>query len=131
MFPPSGLRGRLITPLAVTLVLALAIVAAACGDGEQGTRAGDETATRDPRTPIIVPAGEPIVIGVSAPLTGPDEALGAEDRDAVIVGVERWKAANGAQIKGHEIQILVEDDGCTESEITIQAAERLLRQRGL
>ena len=118
---------------AVALVMALVSVlfAGACGSGEPAGDGAEQPARRDQRAPIAVAAGEPIVIGVSAPLTGPDEALGAEDRDAVIVGVERWKAANGAQIKGHEIQILVEDDGCTESEITIQAAERLLRQRGL
>ena len=75
--------------------------------------------------------GEPIVVGVSAPLTGPDEAEGIEDRDAVIVGVQRWKERNGSHIKGHEIEVRAEDDGCTEADITAQAAERLLRSPGL
>jgi branched-chain amino acid transport system substrate-binding protein len=57
--------------------------------------------------------------------------VGSEDSDAAIVSVDRWKTANGSQIKGHEVEIQVEDDGCTEAEITVQAAERLLRQEGL
>jgi branched-chain amino acid transport system substrate-binding protein len=68
---------------------------------------------------------------VSEPLTGPDEDGGLEDRDAVITAVERWKSANGVQIEGHDIVVRAEDDGCTEADIAVQAAERLLRQPGL
>ena len=74
------------------------------------------------QTPIVVPADQPIVIGISAPLTGPDEAEGIEDRDAAIVGVERWKDKNVEPIKGHEIDVRAEDDGCTEADIAVQAA---------
>jgi branched-chain amino acid transport system substrate-binding protein len=45
--------------------------------------------------------------------------------------VERWKDKNGNQIKGHDIEVRAEDDGCTEADITAQAAERLLRSQGL
>ncbi|GAG04604.1 unnamed protein product, partial [marine sediment metagenome] len=47
------------------------------------------------------------------------------------LGVERWKAANGDQIAGHDIEVRTEDDGCFEEDITEQAAERLLRIKGL
>jgi len=112
-------------------VLALALVAGACGEEEEADGLADASLRPNAQTPIVVPAGEPIVVGISAPLTGPDEAEGIEDRDAVIVGVERWKEQNGNQIKGHEIEVRAEDDGCTEADITAQAAERLLRSQGL
>jgi len=115
----------------LTTVLALALVAASCGEEGEAGRLADASLRPDAQAPIVVPAGEPIVIGVSAPLTGPDEAEGTEDRDAVIVGVERWKKRHGSQIKRHEIEVRTEDDGCTEADITAQAAERLLRSPGL
>lgn len=70
-------------------------------------------------------------MGISAPLTGPDSVAGTEDRDSALVGVMRWKMTNGDQIKGHDIEVRTEDDGCTEPDITVQAAERLSRQEGL
>jgi ABC-type branched-subunit amino acid transport system substrate-binding protein len=65
---------------------------------------------------------------VSAPITGPDARSGVEDRDAVIAAVARWKEANGATIKGHEIEVVAEDDGCTEADIAAEAARRLAAQ---
>ena len=111
----------------------MAVLAAACGGGD------DEAAipglTERPRSsaaePIVVAAGAPVVIGVSVPLTGPDADGGQEDRDAVLTAVERWKIAHGGLLQGHKIAVRVEDDGCTEEDITVQAAERLLRQPGL
>jgi branched-chain amino acid transport system substrate-binding protein len=113
-------------------MLALAVAATACASNEEtADDLADVSLRPDAQSPIVVPAGEPMVIGMSAPLTGPDEALGIEDRDAVIAGVEQWKTANGDQIKGHDIEVRAEDDGCTEADITVQAAERLLRREGL
>ena len=132
MFPVFS-RSRLwALALSPVSILALALIATACGGEEEATDDLSDASLRpNAQTPIIVPFSEPIVIGISAPLTGPDEALGTEDRDAVIVGVEQWKTANGDQIKGHDIEIRAEDDGCTEADITVQAAERLLRREGL
>jgi ABC-type branched-subunit amino acid transport system substrate-binding protein len=113
------------------LALALVLLLGACKGSEQKKAETTQPATRGPQTPIVIPAGEPIVIGISAPLTGPDAVVGAEDSDAATVSVDRWKRANGGQIKGHAIKVQVEDDGCTEADITLQAAERLLQQRGL
>ena len=95
----------------------------------------DDLANQRPRTDaqsrIVVPAGQPIVIGVSEALTGSEAEAGREDSDAVITSLMRWKASHGDQLLGHDIQVRVEDDGCTESEITKEAAERLLRTPGL
>ncbi len=118
--------------VALGLIGVLALVAMACGGEEEAADdLADVSLRPNAQTPIVVPAGQPIVVGISAPLTGPDEAEGTEDRDAVIVGVERWKEQNGQQIKGHDLEVRAEDDGCTEADITAQAAERLLRTQGL
>ena len=128
MTTPFRSRGWAIW-LGLTLLLALALAAAACGDEEEE----DEIMgiQRSPDTPIVIPAGEPIVVGVSAALTGPTAVQGTESRDATVVGVARWKEANGDQIKGHDIEVYAADDGCFEADITALAAERLLRVEGL
>ena len=113
-------------------LLALLFIAGACGDDDGDEDAdGDGGVTRSPQTPIVIPAGEPIVIGISLPLTGPVGEAGSEDRDSAIVSVNRWKEANGSQIAGHDIELRAEDDGCFETDVTEVAAERLLRLEGL
>jgi branched-chain amino acid transport system substrate-binding protein len=115
----------------VVVVLAIVVVVAISRGGEE--EAGDEIKDiqRSPDTPIVIPAGEPIIIGVSVPLTGPDEVGGTEDLNGVLVGMKRWKGENGNTIGGHRIEIRAEDDGCSEADVTEQAAERLLGREGL
>ena len=121
-----------LTFLLLLLVALSLLLAAACGGGDEVTI---PELTDEPRSSadegIVVAAGAPIVIGVSVPLTGPDEEGGLEDRDAVLTAIHRWKAANGELLHGHEIVVRAEDDGCTEEDIAAQAANRLLRQPGL
>jgi branched-chain amino acid transport system substrate-binding protein len=103
------------------------------------TSCGTETETADhltdvvrgPDVEIVIPAGEPIVVGVSTALTGAIGQRGSEYRDAVAVGVKRWREANGDLIGGHEIVIRAEDDGCTETDVTTVAALRHLQRAGL
>jgi branched-chain amino acid transport system substrate-binding protein len=129
MTMPFRFKGRAIL-LGLTLLLALALVAVACGEEEE--KEGEiKDIQRSPDTPIVIPAGEPIIVGVSAALTGPTETQGTESRDATVVGVARWKEANGDQIKGHDIEVHAADDGCFEVDITELAAERLLGVEGL
>ncbi|MGH3018123.1 MAG: branched-chain amino acid ABC transporter substrate-binding protein [Gaiellaceae bacterium] len=113
------------------LVCMLALVAAACGGGGDGPPLVLEPIERGPSSPIVVPPGEPIVVGTSSALTGPVGQRGREYRDAAILGVNRWKSAHGELIEGHEIVVQAEDDGCTEADITVGAAERLMRRSGL
>jgi branched-chain amino acid transport system substrate-binding protein len=112
------------------LILALILGAAACDQGEAAETDGTvrAAASRSPDTSFVIPAGEPVIVGVSAALTGPLGSLGLECRDSVVVGIERWKAANGSQIKGHDIQVYAEDDGGAEADIAVFAAERMLRR---
>ncbi|MCH7718705.1 MAG: branched-chain amino acid ABC transporter substrate-binding protein [Chloroflexi bacterium] len=114
-------------------LIALLFIAGACGDDVDEDADGENGAIeRSPQTPIVIPAGEPIVVGISTALTGgPVGVRGAEYRDAAITAIERWKEANGDQIAGHEIQVRAEDDGCSASDVTEVAAQRLLRVEGL
>jgi ABC-type branched-subunit amino acid transport system substrate-binding protein len=111
------------------VVVVVVLVATSGGDDEEEAAIGD--IERGPDTAIEIPAGEPIVIGVSTALTGPSGQRGSEYRDAVIAGVERWKAENPGLIAGHDIEVRAEDDGCTEADHTAIAARRLLGRPGL
>lgn len=111
--------------LAVVVAVVVVIIATSGGDDDGETVITD--IERSPDTPIVIPAGEPIIIAVSAPLSGPDETLGIDLLDAAVVGVERWKAENGDTIGGHAIEIHAEDDGCSTAEIAGRAARHLLQ----
>jgi branched-chain amino acid transport system substrate-binding protein len=113
----------------VVVVVVIVMVAAGGGDDEEDVVIAD--IPRGPDTPIVIPADEPIIIGVSTALTGPSGERGSEYRDAVITSVNRWKEANGDQILGHDIEVWAEDDGCTESDQTAIAARRLVGRQGL
>ena len=110
--------------LGIAVIVVVVVLAASGGDDEEESVITD--IERSPDTPIVIAAGEPIVIGVSAPLSGPTETLGSEARDAVIVGVELWKEGSGDALPGREIEVHAEDDGCFEADITARAAGHLL-----
>ena len=99
----------------------------ACGSDEKAEDKRPRV-ERAPEIPVVIGEGAPVVVGVSAPITGPDARSGTEDRDAVVAAVARWKEDNGATFKGHEIEVLAEDDGCTEADIAAEAARRLAAQ---
>ena len=110
------------------VVAVVVVVATSGGDDEAESVIGD--IDRSPDTPIVVPAGEPIIIGVSRPLSGPTEIFGIEFTEAAAVGVELWKTKTGdTLLLGHEIEVHAEDDGCFEAEITASAAGHLLYGR--
>lgn len=112
--------------VAVSVLFLLSLVTA-CGSDEKA----DDTQPRGeraPEIPVVIGEGAPVTVGVSAPISGPDARSGTEDRDTVIAAVARWKEANGPMIKGHEIEVIAEDDGCTEADIAAEAARRLAAQ---
>jgi ABC-type branched-subunit amino acid transport system substrate-binding protein len=98
---------------------------------EEATGPGLADVARGPDTPVVIPSNEPIVVGVSVALTGPVARRGQQYRDTVVVAVERWKAARGSQIDGHDLVVVAEDDGCSEGDVAQKAAARLLRRPGL
>lgn len=117
-----------------TVIMALSVIPLALG-GCTGTgpeRLQSRAASpRGPDVPVVVRANEPVLVGISAPISGPDAAAGTEDRDAAIVAVERWKKTHGRELRGHAIEVVVEDDGCTDSATTELAARRLVDRAGL
>ncbi|MEE9277524.1 MAG: branched-chain amino acid ABC transporter substrate-binding protein, partial [Dehalococcoidia bacterium] len=82
--------------------------------------------SRSPETPVLIPAGEPIVLGFSGPLTGPLATFGGPEANAAISGVLRWKELNGDRIHGHRVDLVGEDDGGTEEDVAVVAANLLL-----
>ena len=110
-------------------MLSVLVVLAACGDDKEGVVLKD--ISRSPQTLMVIPAGQPLVIGVSTALSGPSAPRGTEYRNAVALGVKSWKAANGDTIGGHAIEVHAEDDGCTAADVAPRAAERLLGREAL
>jgi branched-chain amino acid transport system substrate-binding protein len=79
-------------------------------------------------TPVVIAAGDPIVLGYAGPLSGP---LVDETSDIAIAGVLRWKQLNGDLIGGHAVELVGEDDGGTIGAIAVVAANLLIARPGL
>ena len=110
----------------IAAIAALPLLLLSCGTEEESDAdAGLADITRGPGIQVIIPADEPIVVGVSTALTGPSGGRGRQYRDAVVVAVERWKASNDLQIAGYEIIVVAEDGGCSEPDVAALAARRL------
>ncbi len=122
---------RMVAPVTVlALLTAAALLFGGCSSDDDAD-VGLSDVERGPDIPIVIPAGEPIVVGVSSALTGPIEERGREYLNSVTTAVGRWKAVNGDLIGGHEITVEGEDDGCSEPGVAIIAARRLLQREGL
>lgn len=117
--------------LAVALVIVVGLALASGGGDAEDPDSGLRNVERGPEIDIVIPAGAPLVVGVSSALTGPIAVRGTQYRDAVVVAVQRWKAINGETIGGHPITAVAEDDGCAESDVTRAAARRHLQGPGL
>ena len=115
--------------LVAACAIAIVVVGACGGDDDAAPDLPD--IERGPDTPMVIPDGEPIVVGVSAALTGPVGERGQEYVNAVIAGVEAWKRANSTMIAGHEIVVVAGDDACTAPGAAVTAGHRLLRRPGL
>jgi branched-chain amino acid transport system substrate-binding protein len=123
---------KLIKGSVLILVLVVILMVGACTGEEEEVELNEiDVVSRDPQTPIVIADGEPVVVGVSAALTGPIAPRGLAIRNAVVLGIARWKAERGDQIGGHDIAIYAEDDGCYEAIIPTFAAQRLIGTSGL
>jgi len=129
----SAIKWRRLSAFAAVLAIAaISMLLIGCAAEEKVEQnAGLRDIVRGPDVQVSIPAGEPIVVGVSTALTGPSGGRGRQYRDAVVVAVERWKTANDSQIAGHDIIVAAEDDGCSEPDVTALAARRLLKRPGL
>lgn len=111
----------------VLALLALcAAVATGCNDSNSPR---DIVATPTFAIPaeIVIPPEANVVIGVSAALTGEQETLGADLLDATRIAVSLY----GGTIKGHAIEIVPGDDGCSSPLKAVAVADSLIARRGL
>ena len=108
------------------LITALVLMVVVNFDSEAEVFEPPEAVSRSPETPMVIPAGEPIVLGFSGPLTGPAARLTGILANTAIAGALRWKELNGDLIHGHRVDLVGEDDGGTEEDVAVVAANLLL-----
>ena len=87
-------------------VVALAI--AAFGLAPAGAAAAAVGPVIDPIGVIKIPKGAPLQIGGYWVMSGPDSALGVDEKRAVQIAIKDV----GGKLLGHPIKLNVEDDGC-------------------
>lgn len=105
--------------IAFACVVALASAAAArCDDGGS---APEPTAAPGPGA-IVVPAGAPIDIGVSAALSGGQTTLGTDLADAAELAARDV----GGDILGRPVRIVRKDDRCTDAEAAANVAREFI-----
>jgi branched-chain amino acid transport system substrate-binding protein len=99
--------------------LTVAVWFAAC-DGSSSS-APTPTVPAGPQN-IVLEAGDPIIIGVSAALSGDQASIGQDLADAVDLAIEDF----GREILGHSVKSQRVDDGCSDPEMAQDAAEELV-----
>lgn len=117
------------------LLMVLGLVVAACGGTSETTTAvteptgteatqppstepagAPEACAADPMGCVEIAAGDPIKIGSLLVITGPNSSLGLDSQYGVELALDY---ADGAfddvnvQIKGHDVALVAEDDGCS------------------
>jgi branched-chain amino acid transport system substrate-binding protein len=101
----------------LALVAVLSIVAAACADdgGDAGDGGEVDCATVEHGC-VEVGADDPINVGVSQVISGADASLGQDQVNGIELAVDHlddaFDGTNG-QVLGHDIELTVEDDGCS------------------
>ena len=112
------------------LLAVLALVVAACGDGEttdtttapapDTTAAAPDTTTAAPTTTV---PQEPIKIGMLTDTSGPFTPWGIQTRDGMLLAAEEINAAGG--VDGRMIEIVQQDDE-NDADAGVTAFERLV-----
>jgi branched-chain amino acid transport system substrate-binding protein len=98
----------------------------ACGGSAKHQPTPSAVATPPPAT-ITITAGQPIVIGLSAALSGDQASVGNDLADTADLAA----GDRGGSIKGHPVKIERLDDGCADAEKATQAARTLLSEAAL
>jgi branched-chain amino acid transport system substrate-binding protein len=105
----------------ITTLTLVVVLAAACGSGSTTTTTGG-TATSAAGT---APAGEPVVIGAIVSATGPNAALGEQERNTLQMEESAINAAGG--VLGRPVKIVIEDDK-TDTNQAVTSANKLIDQ---
>jgi branched-chain amino acid transport system substrate-binding protein len=105
----------------ITAVCLLVALAASCGASDNGRPALSPTATNRTAA-IVIPAGQPVVIGVSTALSGEQVDLGTDLAAAAEFAVGEY----GGSLKGHPIEVARRDDGCTDPRKAVDVAALMI-----
>ncbi len=112
------------TRVPAVLALCATMLLAACGGGSPGA----PTPAPTPRTEsIIVPAEKPLVIGLSAALSGDQMSLGLD----LVAAAELAVGEFGGSVRGHAIELTQRADGCTDPEKAVDAAALFIADAAL
>ncbi|HEU4320587.1 MAG TPA: amino acid ABC transporter substrate-binding protein [Acidimicrobiia bacterium] len=126
----------------LALIAVLAMVLAACGDGDEGsdtTADGGTDTTADGGTDTTEgstdttegggeePAGDPIVFATSLPLTGEFSGVGSKHQDGYQFCVDEINARGG--LLGRPVELLVEDNR-SDTEVVVTQTERFITVDG-
>lgn len=101
--------------------VALALLFAACGGNGDSTPAPTQTSEARGGAIVIAP-GAPLRIGVSVAMSGEQANIGADIGDAVDLAV----ADAGGAVRGHPIEAVRKDDGCTDAERALTVARTFI-----
>jgi branched-chain amino acid transport system substrate-binding protein len=99
--------------------LCIGTAVVAC-DGGSSTKRATPTAPAEPSVTIEIQKGKQLKIGVSAALSGEQQALGADLADAVALA-----AKDHGAIKGRAAVVLRMDDRCSDAEKAVAVAHSL------
>jgi branched-chain amino acid transport system substrate-binding protein len=95
---------------------------AACGDSGATKRpTPPATPMPNPSAAIEIARGQPLKIGISAPLSGASMDLGSDIADAVVLATRD----RGDTFKGHPLVVERKDDGCNDAEKAAAVARAL------
>jgi branched-chain amino acid transport system substrate-binding protein len=108
--------------LLCVLGLLVAVVATGCGGEETSTTAPAEGSST---TAGAQPTGDPVVLGAIVSATGPNSALGEQERNVLEMMETQVNAEGG--VLGRPLKIVIEDDK-TDPKEAVTAANRLIDQ---
>lgn len=108
-------------------LLAFALLLLGACDNDRGP-APAPTATAVPRSDaIVVPAGQPLIIGVSAALDGDQKDLGTD----LVAAAQLAAGQFGNSVLGHPIELAARDDGCADPEKAVAVAATFIADAAL
>lgn len=108
------------------LALCAAMLLAACDSGGAGLPATATPAPAARSESIIVPAGKPLVIGLSAALSGEQMNLGLDLVAAAALAIGKF-----GSVRGHVVELTQRDDGCSDPEKAVDVAALFIADTAL
>src|SRR5690625_2847824 len=110
--------------LMLVLMFTLALVIAGCGSDNSGSSSNGEDNNNSSNN-SGGDDGEPIVIGVPQPITGPSAAEGQDMVNGAELAVKHINDNGG--ILGREVKMIVEDLAC-DPQVAVTAANKLVKE---